>query len=161
MRQGGPVNLAVLAVDGVEAHRVHRSVLERAARIASRLDCVAATRLAHPPVTYADAELRRLRRDLEQVIAFADASRHTGWVLGDVAAAPGDEPVQVLRLEQGMLWADAVRGFELHGTDGVQRVTEWPGMTGSARRVPLPVLLTPVIESAARAGKLDVYDPVS
>ena len=151
--------LAVLAVDGVETHRIHRSVLERAAQIAGRLDCRAVARLAGPPVTYADAELRRLRRDLDQVIAFADAARHTGWVLGDVAAAPGDEPVQVLQLAQGVLWADAVRGFELHGSGGVRRVTELPGGPGTARRVPLPDLLTPLVESAARAEVLDVYEP--
>jgi hypothetical protein len=151
------VNLAVLAVNGEEAHRIHRSVLERAAEIAGRLGCGGATRLADPPVTYADTELRLLRRDLDEVIAFADASGNTGWVLGDVAAAPGDEPVQVLRLPEGVLWADAVRGFELHGTSGVRRVTECPGGSGPARRVALPDLLTPLVESVARAEVLDVY----
>lgn len=153
------MDLVAFAVDGEEAHRVHRSVLERAAEIAGRLDCRAAARLAEPPATYAGADLRRLRRDLEEVVAFADASRRTGWVLGDVAAAPGDEPVQVLELPEGGLWADAVRGFELHEASGVTRVTEWPGSDGPARRVALPVLLTPLVESAARAEALDVYVP--
>lgn len=151
------MNLAVLAVDGEQTHRIHRSLLERVAEIAGRLDCSAASRLAGPPITYADAELRRLRRDLEEVIAFADASRRTGWVLGDVAAAPGDEPVRVLDSPEGELWADAVRGFELHEADGVRPVTEWPGQDGCARRVALPALLTPLVEAAARAEVLDVY----
>lgn len=149
---------AVLAVDKADAYHIHHSILERAAQIADRLDCRAAARLASLPATYADAELRRLRGDLEQVIAFADASRRTGWVLGDVAVAPGEQSVRVLELPEGVLWADAVRGFELHGADGVWRVTEVPGLKGHARRVPLTDLLAPLTESAGRAGVLEVFE---
>lgn len=152
------MNQAVLAVDKADTYHIHHSILERAAQIADRLDCRAAARLASLPVTYADAELRRLRGDLDQVIAFADASRRTGWALGDVAVAPGEESVQVLELPEGVLWADAVRGFELHGADGVRRVTELPGGQGPARRVPLTDLFGPLTESAARAGVLDVFE---
>ncbi|MFC5747737.1 hypothetical protein [Actinomadura rugatobispora] len=158
-RAQGRAAMVRLTVDGRDAGLVHRSVLERVAEIAGRLGCRAAVALGLPPVSYDGAGLARLRRDLDQVIAFADASRRTGWELGDLAVAPGERPVPVLDTPQGVLWADALRGFELRGTGGAaRRVTELAEPPGTARRTPLTRLIEPLAEAAGRARVLEVRE---
>lgn len=144
-----PADMALLTVDGEPAGRIHRSVLDRVAEIAGRLGCRGAAALGGSPVSFDRAAMARLRCDLEQVAAFADAARSTGWVLGDIAVAPGERPVPVLDTPQGGLWADAVRGFELHGPAGVRRVTELAEPPCTAQRTALRRLIAPLLEAAA------------
>ncbi|MBO2455988.1 hypothetical protein [Actinomadura violacea] len=129
--------------------------------IGGRLGCCSAARLGGLPASFGDAGLRRLRRDLEEVMAFAQAARRTGWVLGDLVAAPGDAPVPVLDTPDGRLWARSTRGFELHGPGGVRQVTELPGTPGTATRTALPLLIAPLAQAAARAELLEVAEPAS
>ncbi|GAA4096720.1 MULTISPECIES: hypothetical protein [Actinomadura] len=150
-------NMVLLTVNGRDMGLIHRSVLDRVAEIADRLGCRGAMALGGPPASFAGADVARLRRDLDQVIAFADAARRTGWTLGDIAVAPGEQPEPVLDTPQGRLWAHPVRGFELHGADGVRRVTELAEPRGTARRTPLARLITPLAEAAARAQVLEVH----
>ncbi|MGI8330892.1 hypothetical protein ACRYCC_13080 [Actinomadura scrupuli] len=161
-RPPGPpdrLGMVLLAVDGDAAGLIHRSVLDRVADLDARLGCVGALTLRKLPTVFEGGSLRRLRRDLEQIIAFADAARSSGWALDELTAAPGDDPVPVLDDPRGRIWAHPVRGFELHGKSGVQRVTELPQMPGAtARRVPLTDLIVPLVEAAARARVLAVYE---
>jgi hypothetical protein len=154
----GPVSMAVFTVDGEDVGQVHRSVLDRVAEIAGRLGCRDAIALGSLPASFRGADLARLRRDLEQILAFADAAQRTGWVLGELAVAPGEQPVPVLDTPQGRLWAHPDRGFELHGTVGSQRVTELAEMPGTARRTALTCLIAPLVEAAARARLLEVNE---
>ncbi|OLT37710.1 hypothetical protein BJF79_05720 [Actinomadura sp. CNU-125] len=117
-------------------------MLDRVAEIAGRLGCGGAVALGAPPVSFRGDDVVRLRRDLHEVIAFMDAARRTGWVLGDVAVAPGELPVPVRETPEGRLWACSVRGFEVRGTSGVRRVA-------GARRVPLAGLVAPQADAAA------------
>ncbi|QKG23348.1 hypothetical protein [Actinomadura verrucosospora] len=150
---------ALILVDGVEAGAIHRSVLERVSEIGARLCCCCALKLGGLPASYASAALRQLGRDLEEVMAFAQAARRTGWVLGDLAAAPGDGPVPVMDTPDGRLWARSAHGFELHGPGGVRQITELPGTPGTAARAPLPQLIAPLAAAAARAELLEVAEP--
>ncbi|GGQ22413.1 hypothetical protein BKA00_007074 [Actinomadura coerulea] len=151
-------DVVLLTVDGEQVGHVHRSVLDRVAEIAGRLGCRDAVALACPPVTFDGSRMPRLRRDLEQVIAYAEAARQTGWVLGDIAVAPGDRAVPVMDTAQGKVWAHPVRGFELHGEAGVRRITELAEMPGTPRRTPLAHLIAPLVEAAARARVLEIGD---
>jgi hypothetical protein len=155
---GRPLCTAVLAVNGRETGALHRSVLDRVAEVAVRLGCGGVASLARLPVTFDAASARRLRRELDQVIAFADAARLTGWTLGDLAVAPGERAVPVLDTPEGRLWADPLHGFELRAEHGVRRVTELPPLTGTARRTALTVLAGPFTEAVARGGELNVYE---
>ncbi|NDU76115.1 hypothetical protein GWI34_26305 [Actinomadura sp. DSM 109109] len=148
--------VVLLTVDGEDVGHVHRSVLERVAEIAGRLGCRDAVALACPPVTFGGTCVSRLRRDLEQVIAYADAANRTGWVLGDIAVAPGDRAVPVMDTAQGRLWAHPVRGFELHGATGVRQVTELDEVPGTPQRAPLASLIAPLVEAAASARVLEI-----
>ncbi|MEV3922884.1 hypothetical protein [Actinomadura coerulea] len=152
----GRADVVLLTVDGEQVGHVHRSVLDRVAEIAGRLGCRDAVALACPPVTFDGSRMPRLRRDLEQVIAYAEAARQTGWTLGDIAVAPGDQAVPVMDTAQGRVWAHPVRGFELHGEDGVCRVTELAEMPGTPQRTPLAHLIAPLVEAAARARVLEI-----
>ncbi|MEU9845495.1 hypothetical protein AB0C69_40540 [Actinomadura sp. NPDC048032] len=154
----GRADVALLIVDGVQVGHVHRSVLDRVAEIAGRLGCRDAVALAGPPVTFDSSRVPRLRRDLEQVIAYAEAARQTGWVLGDLAVAPGDQAVPVMDTAQGRIWAHPVRGFELHGEAGVRRITELAEMPGTPQRTPLARLIAPLADAAARAQVLEIAD---
>ncbi|WP_433467296.1 hypothetical protein [Spirillospora sp. CA-128828] len=154
----GRVNVVLLTVDGADVGLVHRSVLERVGEIAGRLGCRSAVALGSPPVSFAGSCLPRLRRDLEQIIAFSDAARRTGWVLGEIAVAPGDRAMPVMDTEQGKLWVHPVRGFELHGETGVRRVTELADVPGTPKRTSLGRLIAPLAEAAARARVLEVGD---
>ncbi|GAA2404263.1 hypothetical protein GCM10010191_09970 [Actinomadura vinacea] len=158
-RLPGGRNMVLLTVDGDDTGLVHRSVLERVAEIAGRLGCCGAVALGRPPVSFDGADVQRLRRDLDQIIAFADAARRTGWVLGDIAVAPGEQPVAVLDTPLGVLWAHRDRGFELRGTGGVRPVTDLAEAPGSARRTPLTSLIEPLVEAAGRARVLKVCEP--
>lgn len=155
----GRVSMAVLVVNGEDTGLIHRSVLDRVASIGSRLGCRAAATLASLPASFDGTSLRRLRGDLEQVIAFADAARQTGWTLGGLAAAPADRAVPVLSTAQGMVWVHPARGFELHETAGARRVTELAGWHGTARRAALTSLTAPLVEAVARARTLEVRTP--
>jgi hypothetical protein len=162
LTSGLPVRLGMvlLAVDGEVAGQVHRSVLDRVVDLDARLGCVGALTLRKLPAVFEGGGLRRLRRDLEQVIAFADAARSSGWALDELTAAPGDDPVPVLDDPRGRIWAHPVRGFELHGKTGVRRISELSQVPGvPARRVPLTVLITPLVEAAARARVLELREP--
>lgn len=153
------LGMVLLAVDGHVAGLIHRSVLDRVADLDARLGCVGGLTLRRLPTAFEGVSLRRLRRDLEQIVAFADAARGSGWALGELTAAPGDDPVPVLEDPRGTIWVHPVRGFELHGKTGVQRVTELPQVPGmTARRVPLTELIIPLVEAAARARVLKVYE---
>ncbi|SNR50936.1 hypothetical protein [Actinomadura mexicana] len=152
----GRANVVLLTVDGEQVGHVHRSVLDRVAEIAGRLGCRDAVALAGPPVTFGGSCVPRLLRDLEQVIAYADAAQRTGWVLGDLAVAPGDRAVPVMDTAQGRLWAHPVRGFELHGATGVRRVVELAEAPGTPQRAPLARLIAPLAEAAARARVLEI-----
>ncbi|WP_141578184.1 hypothetical protein [Actinomadura sp. WMMA1423] len=154
----GRTNVVLLTVDGERVGHVHRSVLDRVAEIAGRLGCRDAVALGSPPVTFGGSCVPRLRRNLEQVIAYADAAQRTGWVLGEIAVAPGDRAVPVMETAQGRLWAHPVRGFELHDAAGVRRVTELAEMPGTPRRAPLACLIAPLAEAAARAQVLEIGD---
>lgn len=149
---------AKMVADGAEAGLIHRSVLDRVTEIGGRLGCRATAALGALPASLTGQALRRLRRDLDELIAFADAVRYSGWVLGDLAAAPGDEPVPVLDTAAGRLWVSPVHGFELHESGGVRRITELAGTPGTAERAGLPLLLTPLAEVTARARLLEVRD---
>lgn len=156
----GRLGMVLLAVDGEAAGLIHRSVLDRVAEFAGRLGCRGALTLRTLPATFEGDGVPRLRRDLEQIIAFADAARRTGWMLDELVAAPGEHPVQVLDDPRGRIWVHPVRGFELHGTGGVQRITELSQAPGaSACRVPLLELIAPLAEAAGRATLLEVYEP--
>ncbi|XRQ08756.1 hypothetical protein ACN3XK_71710 [Actinomadura welshii] len=144
-----PVGMVLLTVDGAGAGRIHRSVLDRVAEIAGRLGCRSAAALGDPPVSFDAAALPRLRRELEQVAAFADAARCTGWIVGDVAAAPGERPVPVLDTPQGRLWAHPVRGAELRGPAGARQATGPGEPDGGAQRAPLRRIIAPLLDAAA------------
>ncbi|GAA4336929.1 hypothetical protein GCM10023178_50110 [Actinomadura luteofluorescens] len=150
----GRVDVVLLTVDGEQVGHVHRSVLDRVAEIAGRLGCHDAVALARPPVTFDGSRVPRLRRDLEQVIAYAEAARQTGWVLGDLAVAPGEQAVPVMDTAQGKIWAHPVRGFELHGEAGVCRITELDEIPGTPQRTPLARLIAPLADAAACAKVL-------
>lgn len=154
---GSPLCVAVLAVNGRDRSLLHRSVLDRVAEVAARLGCRNAASLGGLPVSFNDATVGRLRRELDQVIAFADAARLTGWALGELAVAPGERAVPVLDMPGGRLWAHPQHGFELRGADGVRRVTELPSLPGTARRVALTSLVGPLADAVARGGELNVY----
>ncbi|MGH3243312.1 MAG: hypothetical protein ACRDNL_23235 [Spirillospora sp.] len=151
-------SLVLLTAEGQDPALIHRSVLDRVAEIADRLGCRAAARLGWPPVVFRGAELARLRRDLEQVIAFADAVRRTGWVLGEMAVAPGDRPERVLETSEGGLFAYSARGFEWRDAAGSRPVTELSEASGTARRVPLTDLTEPLTRVVARAEILEVRE---
>ncbi|MEU8307652.1 hypothetical protein AB0C84_29225 [Actinomadura sp. NPDC048955] len=154
----GRVDVVLLTVDGEQVGHVHRSVLDRVAEIAGRLGCRDAVALARPPVTFDGSRVPRLRRDLEQVIAYAEAARQTGWVLGDLAVAPGEQAVPVMDTAQGKIWAHPVRGFELHGEAGVCRITELAEIPGTPQRTPLARLIAPLADAAACAKVLEIGD---
>jgi hypothetical protein len=151
--------MAVLVVNGQDIGLIHRSVLDRVASIAARLERQNAVTLASLPASFDGTSLRRLRGDLDQVIAFADAARQTGWTLGSLAAAPADKAVPVLSTAHGMVWVHPARGFELHGKAGARRVTELAGWQGTARRAALTSLAAPLVEAVARARTLQVRAP--
>ncbi|MFF5259904.1 hypothetical protein ACFY4C_13230 [Actinomadura viridis] len=148
----------VLSVDGADAEVLHRSVLDEVAAIARRLGCRSAAELGGLPAAFTGDRVARLRRDLDEVIAFATAAQRTGWVLGDLAAAPRDHPVPVLDTPQGRLWAHPLHGFELHRDGRAQRVTELAGVPGTARRTALPVLIAPLVRAVARARLVEAYE---
>lgn len=148
--------LVTLAVDGARTGSVHQSILDRVAETARRLGLATAAELDRLPVAIGSARLPRLRRDLQEVAAFSDAARCTGWVLGDLAAAPGDQPVPVLDTPEGRLWATSAHGFEFLEPGGVRQVSSLAQVPGTARRVPLPFLIAPLAEAAARAGSLEL-----
>lgn len=153
----GAIGFVPFAVDGVEAGLVHRSVLARITELADRLGCRTACRLGALPASFEQAVLKGLRRDLDQIIAFADAARRTGWMLNGLTAAPGDKPVQVLETPLGCVWVHQTRGFELRGPGGTERITELPEAPGcAAQRVPLPGLIAPLAEAAAHARLFEV-----
>ncbi|MBG6093030.1 hypothetical protein [Actinomadura viridis] len=145
-------------MDGTEAEVVHRSVLDEVAGIARGLGCRSAAELDCLPASFTGDRVARLRRDLDEVIAFATAAQRTGWVLGDLAVAPRDHPVPVLDTPQGRLWAHPLRGFELHREGRAQRVTELDGVPGTARRTALPVLIAPLATLVARARLVEAYE---
>jgi hypothetical protein len=150
--------MALMTVNGQGFALVHRSVLERVAEIADRLGCRGAVALGRLPASFESARLARLRRDLDLVIAFADAARYTGWALGEMAVAPGDRPERVLDMSEGTLWAHSIRGFEVRGAAGTRRVTGLAGWPGTARRVPLTDLLEPLVRAVARARTLEMRE---
>ena len=154
--QQGCVNEVMLIREGEAVGRVHRSVLDRVSEIASRLGCREAVALGRLPASFAAGSMPRLHRDLEQVIAFAAAARRTGWVLGEIAVAPAERPVLVMRTEQGRLWAHPARGFEMHDSDGVRQVKKLDSVSGVARRAPLTDLILPLVEAAAHARVLEL-----
>lgn len=154
-----PAGTAVLVVDGKDAGPVHLSVLASAADLGARLGCRTVVELGRPPARFDGERLRRLRRELNEVMAFADAARRTGWTLGRLAAAPCDRPVVVLDVPQGRVWAHPERGFELHDADGAHPITELAGLPGTARRTALSRLLLPLAEAAGRAERLEVRRP--
>ncbi|GAA4613473.1 hypothetical protein GCM10023195_58300 [Actinoallomurus liliacearum] len=145
-----------LVVDGERTGLLHRSVLDRVVEIADRLGCRSAVAFGGLPVYFSGADLRRLRRDLDQVVAFADAARRTGWRLGGLSAAPGARPVRVAETSGGTLWADAVRGFVLRGSAGRRRGVPYARPSATARRTPLSGLTAPLVEAVARARVLEV-----
>lgn len=149
---------AMMTVGDVEAGLIHRSVLDRVAEIAGRLGCHGAASLDSLPASFTGAYLHRMRRDLDEVMAFAEAADRTGWILGDLAAAPGDEPVPVLDTPDGRVWASSARGFELHGPGGARRLTELAGLSGTARRTALLLLIAPLAEAARRAQLLQIHE---
>jgi hypothetical protein len=151
-------NMALMTVNGQGLSLVHRSVLERVAEIADRLGCSGAVALGRLPASFENAGLARLRRDLDQVIAFADAARYVGWALGEMAVAPGDRPEPILDTCEGTLWAHAIRGFEVRGATGTRRVTGLAGWPGTARRVALTDLIEPLVQAVARARTLKVHE---
>lgn len=151
-----PVGMAVFTVDGQDAGTVHVSVLAAAARLAGRLGGRTATALGALPVRFAGEEMTPLRRDLREVLAFADVSRRTGWTLGPLAAAPEDRQVPVLDTPEGRVWAHPVRGFELHQAGAAHRITELAGLPGGAQRVAFTQLLGPLADAAGRAGELRI-----
>lgn len=153
---GSPLGMAVLTVNGRDTGLLHRSVLDRVAEVAARLGCPNAASLGQLPVTFDGAAAARLRRELAEVIAFADAARLSGWTLGEIAVAPGERAVPVLDMPGGRLWAHPQHGFELRGEDGVRRVTALPSLEGKARRVALTSLVGPLAEAVARGGELNV-----
>jgi hypothetical protein len=152
------LGMAALVVDGADVTLVHRSVLDRTAEIAGRLGCRSAVALGSLPASFNGAALRPLRRDLDQIAAFADAALRTGWVLGDLAMAPGDQPDPVLEAPEGRLRVDPVRGFELCGSHGPQRVISLAQMPGMARRTTLARLVAPLVDAVARAHVLEAFD---
>ena len=163
---GRQVGTVLIAVDGRAAGEVHHSVLARVADVAGRLGCREAARLAALPVTYEGTQIPGLWRDLDQVIAFADAARHTGWTLGTLTAAPVERAVPVADTPQGRLWVHPARGFELHDKRGVRKVATLdeivhagePGPFKSpaaerARRVPLARLIAPLTQAVASGAQ--------
>lgn len=148
----------MLVVDGMDTGLVHRSVLDRVAEIADRMGCCWAVRFGTLPTSFGSACLPQLRRELAEIIAFADAALRTGWMLGDLAAAPGDRPVPVLDTPQGRLWVHPVRGFELHGSAGARSISELAQVPGSTRRTALTRLIVPLAEALACARVLEVYE---
>jgi hypothetical protein len=148
----------MMTVGDVEAGLIHRSVLDRVAEIAGRLGCRGAASLDDLPASFAGACLHRMRLDLDEVMAFAEAADRTGWTLGDLAAAPGDEPVPVLDTPDGRVWASSARGFELHGPGGARHITELAGLPGTARRTALVLLITPLVEAARRTQLLRIHE---
>ncbi|TDC42488.1 hypothetical protein E1281_36135 [Actinomadura sp. KC345] len=152
----GCVNLAVLLREGKTVGHVHRSVLDRVSEIASRLGCREAAALGRLPVSFTGTGVPRLHRDLEQVIAFAAAARRTGWVLGEIAVAPAERPVLVMRTDKGRLWAHSARGFEMHDSAGVRQISELDSVPGVARRAPLTDLILPLAEAVAHARVLEL-----
>lgn len=155
----GLLGMAVVVVDGVDTVLIHRSVLNRVAEIAFRLGCHGATPLGRRPASLSGTQVSWLRRDLDQVMAFADATLRTGWELWELAAAPADEPVPVLGAPHGRIWVDPARGFELRGTGGgPQRTAVWEQLSGTARRVALSRLIAPLSGAAARAQVLEIHE---
>jgi hypothetical protein len=155
----GLLGMAVVVVDGVDTVLVHRSVLNRVAEIAFRLGCHDATPLVRRPTLLSGPQVPRLRRDLDQVTAFADATLRTGWQLWELAAAPADEPVAVMDTPYGRVWVDPAYGFKLHGTDGgPRRATAVRQLPGTARRVALSRLIAPLRGVATRAQVLEIHD---
>ncbi|CNF03623.1 Uncharacterised protein [Mycobacterium tuberculosis] len=148
----------MMTVGDVEAGLIHRSVLDRVAEMAGRLGCRGAASLGSLPASFTGACLHRMRLDLNEVMAFAEAADRTGWTLGDLAAAPGDEPVPVLDTPDGTVWASSARGFELRGPDGARYLTEVAGLPGTARRTALLLLIAPLAEAARRAQILQVHE---
>lgn len=154
----GLVGMAVLAVDGEAYCLVHRSVLDVVCELAGRLDCRCAVALGSLPTWFEADRMPALRRDLEQVAAFADAGRRTGWSLGELAVAPGPRPAPVLDTPEGMVWVHPARGFELHSPHGARRITEFDRLPGTVRRIPLIDIMAPLIDAASRAGVLTAYE---
>lgn len=155
----GQVGMVLLVVDGNAAGAVHRSLLDRVAELGERLGCRRANGLRELPAAYEGGALRTLLRDLDEIVAFADAARRTGWELDGLAAAPGDESVAVLDEPRGTIRVHPQRGFEFHRDGGVQRVTELPQLPGaSSQPVALTKLMVPLVEAAARAGRLDLHE---
>jgi hypothetical protein len=150
------VGTAVLRVDGRGVGEVHGTVLEQAARLAVRLGLPRAAGLSRLPAVFAGDSLRGLRRDLDQVMAFADCSQRTGWVLGEVGVAPGDAPVWVMDTERGSVWARAGRGFELRTAAGVERIEAGARRTSLARLI-APVALA-VATASQRGGSLEIVE---
>ncbi|WP_433183085.1 hypothetical protein [Actinoallomurus sp. CA-150999] len=153
--------MVVLVVDGEQAGLLHRSVLDRVVEIADRLDCRSAAAFGALPASFSGADLRRLRRDMDQVVAFADAALRTGWTLGDLAVAPGDRPVRVAETSGGTLWADSVRGFELRGSADPRKGVTYAQPPATAQRTALSDLTAPLVEAVARARVLEVFERVS
>ena len=159
MSTEGLLGMAVVVVNGVDTVLIHRSVLNRVAEIAFRLGCHEATPLVRRPILLSGTQVPRLRRDLEQVMAFADATLRTGWQLRELAAAPADEPVPVLDTPQGRIWVDSAHGFELHGAGGgPQRTTVGAQPSRTACRVELSRLIAPLAGAATRAQILEIHD---
>jgi hypothetical protein len=148
--------LVTLAVDGAPAGSVHQSILDRVAEIARRLDLPTAARVDGLPVAFDSAMLPCLKRELREVAAFSDAARRTGWVLGDLAAAPGDQPVPVLDTPEGRLWATSARGFAFLELGGAHPVNGLARAPGTPRRIPLLFLMAPLAEAAAQAELLEL-----
>lgn len=166
---GRQVGTVLLAVDGTAVGEIHHSVLTRVAGVAERLGCREAARLGSPPVVFEGAAIRALRRDLAQVLAFADAAHHTGWTLGRLTAAPSERAVPVADTPQGRLWVHPARGFELHDKRGVRKVATLseithlgePGPfkspdTERARRVPLDGLIAPLTQATTAAYRIEL-----
>lgn len=152
------LGMAALVLDGADVTLMHRSVLDRTAEIADRLGCQSAVVLGSLPASFNGAALRPLRRELCQIAAFAEAALRTGWVLGDLAVAPGDQPELVLEAPEGRLRVDPVCGFELCGSCGWQRVISLAKMPGTVRRTSLAHLIAPLVDAAARVQVLEVFD---
>ncbi|GAA1785660.1 hypothetical protein [Actinomadura chokoriensis] len=152
------LGLLVLTVDDQDVGVLHRSVLDLVAEIAGRLGGGHATALGTRPAAFDAGQMPRLRRELEQVAAFADATRRHGWSLGELAAAPAERSVPVLETEKGTVWVNPVRGFELHDAAGVRPLTELDDMPGTARRTPATRLMGPLLAAAARARRLEIRE---
>lgn len=163
-REGAPMlgadGMAVLAVEGEDAGDaalVHRSVLSAVAGIARRLGCRSAATLDELPAHFDADLLGRLRSELDQVVAFADAARRTGWSIGALAVVPDGEPISLLDHPEGRVWVNRACGFELRDGTGARPITELAGQRGAARRTPLIEIMAPLMGAVGRAGALKVY----